>query len=388
MKKPYTLTAIVFLVFIFGLAAFLLANSVTIFQSTLTAWRSTEGSLADRLDGATDGLEEAVNTSLRRGNVAVELYGGLLRLAGKRVSEDPSIPDYSVALLDNGTITFVNLDTDPDAIDRAWAVNQISGWADALRGTDIPLLYVAYPKKTPRTNSGLPEGLYDLPVMKMNVLVAGLAERGVAILDLRDAFESLGDYSHLFFRTDHHWNVRGGFFAFQTICNTLRTDYGLDLEPYYEDPSHYDSVILEDWFLGSQGKRVGSLFGGTDDFELMTPAFYTNFTFSIPNQGVIRVGSMEETILFRERVGVRDYYNGNPYTYYSGGDYDLVTIQNHDNPDGPSILLVRDSMSCVVTPFLALDCSTLTLLDTRFYTGDVADLAMELDVDLVLVMRD
>ena len=64
-----------------------------------------------------------------------------------------------------------------------------------------------------------------------------------------------------------------------------------------------------------------------------------------------------------------------------------MTIENHLNPDGPHILLVRDSMACVVTPFLALDCSTLTLVDTRYFTGDVAQLAQELQVDLVLVMR-
>ena len=96
---------------------------------------------------------------------------------------------------------------------------------------------------------------------------------------------------------------------------------------------------------------------------------------------------MEETILFPERVAERDYYSGNPYTYYSGGDYDLLTIENHLNPDGPAILLVRDSMACAVTPFLALGCSTLTQVDTRYYEGNVADLALELRPDLVLILR-
>jgi AraC-like DNA-binding protein len=55
MKKPYTLTAVVFLVFVFGLALFLLANLLPIGRSVLTAWRNTEGSIVDRLDAATAG---------------------------------------------------------------------------------------------------------------------------------------------------------------------------------------------------------------------------------------------------------------------------------------------------------------------------------------------
>ena len=93
MKKPYTLTAVVFLVFIFGLAVFLLTDVKGIGRSVLTAWRSADGGVVTRLDAATDSAEEALSASLRRGNTAVELYGGLLRLTAKRVSEDTSIPD-------------------------------------------------------------------------------------------------------------------------------------------------------------------------------------------------------------------------------------------------------------------------------------------------------
>ena len=233
----------------------------------------------------------------------------------------------------------------------------------------------------------MPVGLKDWPALKMTALVDALREKGISVLDLRDSFEGLGDYSHLFFRTDHHWNIRGGLFAWQTIANTLREDYGLAPDPFYEDPANYHSETLEDWFLGSQGKRVGTLFAGTDDFELLTPDFDTAFTFTIAGEGVIRSGSMEETILFPERVAEKDYYNGNPYTYYSGGDYGLLTIVNHLNAEGPSILMVRDSMACVVTPFMASACSRLVQVDTRYYDGDPAQLAIQLGVDLVLVLR-
>lgn len=139
MKKPYTLTAVVFLVFIFGLALFLLTDILGIGKSVLTAWRNTDGGVVAHLDAATDSTEEALNTSLRRGNVVVELYGGMLRLMGKDVSEDPAIPDYSVARMENGAINFVNLDT-TELPDNSETVAEISGWAEELAAEDIPLL--------------------------------------------------------------------------------------------------------------------------------------------------------------------------------------------------------------------------------------------------------
>ena len=386
MKRTNTYLAALFLLALTALLGVTLLSGKTIASEVLTDLRAEGQSLTARLESATGGAESAVNAALRRGNLAVELYGGALRLMGKRVSEDASVADYTVVRMDNGAITFCNLET-KTLPDNSAAADEVAGWARALEQAEIPLLYVAYPKKTPRTDNGLPPDIPDWPVLKMNALVEHMRERGVDVLDLRDAFEGRGDYSDLFYRTDHHWNIEGGFFAFQTICETLRAEYGLAMDPWFEDASHYHWDVLENWFLGSQGKRVGSLFAGVDDFTVMTPDFETDFTFSIPSRETVRKGTMEETILFPERIGEKDYYNANPYTYYAGGDYDYVTIENHRNPDGPSILVVRDSMTCALTPFLALDCSKLTLIDTRYFQGDVAAAALELQPDIVLVTR-
>ncbi len=386
MKRTNTYLAALFLLALTALLGVTLLSGKTIASEVLTDLRAEEQSLTARLESATGGAESAVNAALRRGNLAVELYGGALRLMGKRVSEDASVADYTVVRMDNGAITFCNLETET-LPDNSAAADEVAGWAQALEQAEIPLLYVAYPKKTPRTDNGLPPDIPDWPVLKMNALVEHMRERGVDVLDLRDTFEGRGDYSDLFYRTDHHWNIEGGFFAFQTICETLRAEYGMAMDPWFEDASHYHWDVLENWFLGSQGKRVGSLFAGVDDFTVMTPDFETDFTFSIPSRETVRNGTMEETILFPERIGEKDYYNANPYTYYAGGDYDYVTIENHRNPDGPSILVVRDSMTCALTPFLALDCSKLTLIDTRYFQGDVAAAALELQPDIVLVTR-
>ncbi len=108
--------------------------------------------------------------------------------------------------------------------------------------------------------------------------------------------------------------------------------------------------MLEHFFLGSQGKRVGSLYAGADDITLYTPKFDTELTYSCPAYGFTRTGPFETSVCFPERVAQQDWFNGNPYTYYAGGDYPIATITNHKNPDGPRVVLLRDSFACALTP--------------------------------------
>ena len=144
--------------------------------------------------------------------------------------------------------------------------------------------------------------------------------------------------------------------------------------------------MLEDYFLGSQGKRVGSLYAGADDFTLYTPNFPTDLTYANADGSFTRTGPFNTSVCFPERVAERDWFNGNPYTYYSGGDYGLTTITNHKNPEGPRIVLLRESFSCALAPFLALSCSELVTIDLRHFTGDLLDTVEALEPDLVLTL--
>ena len=89
---------------------------------------------------------------------------------------------------------------------------------------------------------------------------------------------------------------------------------------------------------------------------------------------------------FPERVAQQDWFNGNPYTYYAGGDYPIATITNHKNPDGPRVVLLRDSFACALTPFLALSCGELITIDLRYFHDDLLSYVDWLEPDVVLVM--
>ena len=72
------------------------------------------------------------------------------------------------------------------------------------------------------------------------------------------------------------------------------------------------------------------------------------------------------------RSSSRDWFNGNPYVYYSGGDFGVSTIVNESDPDGPTVVLLRESFSCALTPFLALSCGKPVTIDLRYFEGDLS----------------
>ena len=61
-------------------------------------------------------------------------------------------------------------------------------------------------------------------------------------------------------------------------------------------------------------------------------------------------------------------------------------MTNHLNPDGKKIVLLRESFSCALAPFLALSCSELITIDLRYFDGDLLDTLREIDPDLVLTL--
>ena len=219
-----------------------------------------------------------------------------------------------------------------------------------------------------------------------DAFLAELERQGTDYVDLRPLFEENGIYSNWFFRTDHHWKPEAAFFAWQALTDELEERYGLAADPALTDPANWDTRVLEHFFLGSQGKRVGSLYAGADDITLYTPKFDSELTYSCPAYGFTRIGPFETSVCFPERVARQDWFNGNPYTYYAGGDYPIATITNHKNPDGPRVVLLRDSFACALTPFLALSCSELTTIDLRYFEGDLLDTIAGLEPDIALTL--
>lgn len=385
MQRKHTLTALLFLA---GLLAGLLLLAASFFgqeghlEAALRGLLRDPGTLGSFLVSA----EGAANQDLDRSHLFIQAYGGVQRLLGREVVVDMADPDYSVVKLSDGSLAFENLQTPAaDATPNGYALASFSSGLKERFG--LPLLYIQAPQKV--EPGLLPVGVTDYGNENADKLLSVLADEGVDYLDLRPGMRAAmaqPGAERFFFRTDHHWTPEGGFEGYRELMDYLSAHYGFSYDPAHTDPNSYEKLAYEDFFLGSQGKRVGSLYAGVDDINLWKPKFDTSFTYSVPLNAIERTGPFEQSLLFPERVAAKDWFGGNPYTLYAGGDYNLARMTNHLNPDGPRVLLIRDSFSCVLAPFLALDCGEVVTIDLRYFKDDLMDYMEWLNPDLVCVM--
>ena len=74
------------------------------------------------------------------------------------------------------------------------------------------------------------------------------------------------------------------------------------------------------------------------------------------------------------------------YSAFLGGNQPLCVIKNENKPDGGKLLLIRDSYSDALAPFLAQSFSEVHLLDLRYYRASAARYAEENGIDHIAVL--
>ena len=179
--------------------------------------------------------------------------------------------------LNNGMLT------NKDYVEKKrWAFEEpaagITALASMLNTQGIPFLFVMRPVKMDINEELLPAGLTDYKSENEEKMLSLLAQGGVDTLDLRPeltgSVEQVGRY---FYRTDHHWNADGAFVAFQMIMRRLH-EKNPSIQPAYTDASLWERHSLDNWFLGSDGKRVGQFYAGVDPLVWYTPRFPTRMS--------------------------------------------------------------------------------------------------------------
>ncbi len=352
------------------------------FRSGYTAARTASPALSDKLSAAVSGAEEAVDAAVSRCTGLITLYGGVQRLIGCEIVRDAS-RENDVVRLKNGKLNFLARDAAPgDPLANAALLNDFAGYAEGL---DIPVLFVLAPQKISKFDDCRPAGAVEYGNENSDRFLTAIQ---TGRLDLREAFrDAAGGHDAYFFKTDHHWTPEGAFLAFQQIASRLEEAYGFPIDPQVTDRAQYRLTVYPRLFLGSQGKRVGPWYAGVDDFPLLLPQEESDgWSFEIPHKGVTRSGSFSEAFLFREMLETVDYYGGNPYVAYTGGDYPLSIARHQQDAGGRKILLIRQSFSCTLAPFLARACAQLDIIDPRYYEDSIREYVARTRPDLVLVV--
>lgn len=322
-----------------------------------------------------------INDSLAGRTYWVTLNGGVQQMLGKKAIEDVS-PDDRVIKLNNGYLTFLYKWKDMKS-----PANHLIHFNQSLKELHIPLLYIQAPFKIDKYNTQLPEGLKDTTNQNADEFLSYI-DGAVDYVDLREEIYKDGlSHYELFFKTDHHWKPEAAFWAYGKIRRILNEKYRFDIDAEYGNFSRYEVKKYENYFLGSQGKRTGLLYAGTDDISLIYPKFETKFIFKVPDRGIEKNGDFLHTMFDFKHVERRDYFGKDPYSVYAGADYPLNIITNQTTSSRKKIVLIKDSFFRPLSLFLAMDCEKIYIVDLRRYNNKFSLLAFikAIKPDIVLV---
>ena len=292
--------------------------------------------------------------------------------------------------LNNGCLTTVASEEASNQVrKKVVAIYELNNY---LNNKNIPFVYIQSAVKNCKYDMELVNEAKDYTNKNIDKLLLGLDNADIDYIDMRDELhKKYDDHYQLFYKADHHWNVNAGFWACGVIEDVLQERYGINFCTDYNDESLYENKLYKYAMFGSAGNSVTHFVEESEDFAILFPRFDTNFRLTIPDKGINSSGSFEE--LFVDYASLDEAIsNGGGYAYETilYGNRPLVQIKNNNNKGGPKVLMIRDSFSIAVAPYMALGCSELDLIDVRAsngnFSGSIRAYADQMKPDIVIML--
>ena len=195
--------------------------------------------------------------------------------------------------------------------------------------------------------------------------IEALAGAEVKVRDIVSVFDSYEDPGALYYRTDHHWTSLGAYTAYKSYMEQLGLPYTAREE--------FTVETVED-FKGTTHSRGALWLIPGEPLEMWTGKGNISVTFD-------KSAESYNKIFFKDRLQELD-----KYTVFLDGNHGQVVLENPDAPVDETILVIRDSYSNCLGPFLAETYKKVVLVDLRYYSDAVADYCALEQVDRVLVL--
>lgn len=307
-------------------------------------------------------ISNLVTLNLAKRNQWINLNGFFQKMTGKK--GDVEKDWYQ---LENGMLMYSqNKDADNDL--KRYADN-IVNLSQLAEDCGMKFLYVELPYKV-QTDGGYPAGIPDYGNRNADGIMKNLLSKSVQTMDFRDIMKDKSiETEESFFKTDQHWKPETALWAAGELSKKLsQVDSEWKDYPEYRNSNNYRIEYHSNLFLGAIGKKIGSAYAGKDDFNMPIPIFENTIRYRVPRQedSIDRTGDFETAFIESNNLK-NDPFKVNTYAAYCDGDHNKEQVTNESAPNQRNILLIRDSFSCTLMPYLALYTENITTLDLRHY---------------------
>ena len=189
-----------------------------------------------------------------------------------------------------------------------------------------------------------------------------------------DAYSSMMDAKnegeYIYFRTDHHWTVRGAYAAYEAFCK----EAGFEPVPLEKMERH----VIENF--------VGTLYGQTQDNVLRENPDYVEYFIPPYETETYRYVKNEPHTPYASTV-FAEYATGggNTYSVFLHGDLPLTHIKTNANT-GRKICVVKESFGNAFSPFMISHFDEVFIVDQRYFQLGLVDFIQQKGItDLLFI---
>lgn len=188
-------------------------------------------------------------------------------------------------------------------------------------------------------------------------------------VDIINVYPSLSAHKQegIYFKTDHHWTMRGAYYAY------VETAEVLGFEPY--SIADFSIKNVSDNFLGTYASKVVGFPVQPDTIELFQPRFPVHYEVTDELSGIVT-----NSLYHWDSLQKRDQYS-----LFLQGNHSLQTIHSHVK-NGRKLAVIKDSYAHAFIPFLANHYDEVHVIDLRYFHSGLNAYLEQNNVNEILLL--
>lgn len=260
--------------------------------------------------------------------------------------------------------------------------SDLQNLSEGLAEKNIPFTFYSLPAKATYSREPSPSYMPDDAGIANNARLHELVTAaGIDNIRLYDEMQNDFSAERNFYKTDHHWTMRGAYTGYEALMKTMSERLGETIEPIpYEEANTY---CLPNKFAGSWNKILYMTVDNHDEICYNEPAsFATQFT--------IYDGTIEDgvTAPYESVYGRAKQMSPDTVVNYADAysrDFAELTIVNNDYDSDKHVVVIKDSYFNAIQFHVASHFKKLTVLDLRYLDKDVISYLQSMHPDYVVL---